>query len=106
MTSYYHTFNKRQIEQIVASIYILIMAILISGFWSPLLDVKVLACLGPPSYRCLMLPTWTWALTVASITIVIGTSALTILGYWAITKLKDSAIDREREKLAKDGFFD
>lgn len=82
------------------------MAILISGFWSPYLDVKVLACLDAPSYRCLMLPTWTWALTIASITIVIGTSALTILGYWAITTLKDRAIDREREKLAKDGFFD
>ena len=108
MTSYLRRkvfLTRRMIERIAASIYILAIAILISGFWSPYLEVKQLACLGPPSFNCLMLPTWNWVLTIASITIVIAVSILAIFGNYGIEYLRQRAVDRERKKLAEAGFF-
>ncbi len=107
MIMYLYRFNltKPLIRQIAGAIYILAMAIGISGIWSPIIGEKALVCIGYLNSNCFISPTWNWAFVIASITIVISTSALTILAYWGINTLKQKAIDREREKLAKGGFF-
>jgi len=101
-----YNLSGRQIEQIIASIYIIIIAIFISGIWSPLTNEQAIGCFGPPTYRCLILPTWTWALSIASITIVIGTSALVILGNYGAIKLRERSLDKKRKELAEEGFYE
>lgn len=111
-----YNLSGRQIEQIIASIYILIIAIFISGIWSPITEEQALVCLNPPlpnenisfsqPFNCFINYTWSWALTIASITIVIGTSALVILGNNEAIKLREKALDRKRKELAEEGFYD
>ncbi len=102
---YRYNLTKPLIRQIAGTLYILAMAIGISGIWSPIIGEKALVCVGYLNSIYFINYTWSWALTIASITIVISTSALMILANWAILNLKQKAIDREREKLVKDGFL-